>query len=229
MKRLPLSMTALLAGTALLAVSACANGADAQNDSDGGGSGSDQASGPDQAGGPADVDVSGVEGATLRTSEGDIEVELFPEDAPLTVANFVGLAEGEGVPNPVTGEAGFYDGTVFHRVIDEFMVQGGDPQGTGRGGPGYTFEDEFGSGREFDAPGVLAMANSGEDTNGSQFFLTVEPTPHLNGMHTIFGHVSDEESMDVLSGIAGVETDASDRPVQDVVLESVTVHRENEE
>jgi peptidyl-prolyl cis-trans isomerase A (cyclophilin A) len=225
MKHLPLSMTALLAGTALLATSACGGGADARGGSEDGATGSDRAEGSEQAGGPADVDVSGVEGATLHTSEGDIEVELFPEDAPVTVANFVGLAEGEGVPNPVTGEAEFYDGTVFHRVIDEFMIQGGDPQGTGRGGPGYTFEDELGSGREFDEPGVLAMANSGPDTNGSQFFVTVEPTPHLNGMHTIFGQVADEESMEVVNGITDVETDAGDRPVQDVVLESVTVHR----
>ncbi|NYH51745.1 peptidyl-prolyl cis-trans isomerase A (cyclophilin A) [Nocardiopsis arvandica] len=225
MKHLPLSMTALLAGTALLATSACGGGADARGGSEDGATGPDRAEGSEQAGGPADVDVSGVEGATLHTSEGDIEVELFPEDAPVTVANFVGLAEGEGVPNPVTGEAEFYDGTVFHRVIDDFMIQGGDPQGTGRGGPGYTFEDELGSGREFDEPGVLAMANSGPDTNGSQFFVTVEPTPHLNGMHTIFGHVADEESMEVVNGITDVETDAGDRPVQDVVLESVTVHR----
>ncbi|OOC55344.1 MULTISPECIES: peptidylprolyl isomerase [Nocardiopsis] len=225
MKHLPLSMTALLAGTALLATSACGGGTDARGGSEDGATGPDRAEGSEQAGGPADVDVSGVEGATLHTSEGDIEVELFPEDAPVTVANFVGLAEGEGVPNPVTGEAGFYDGTVFHRVIDDFMIQGGDPQGTGRGGPGYTFEDELGSGREFDEPGVLAMANSGPDTNGSQFFVTVEPTPHLNGMHTIFGHVADEESMEVVNGITDVETDAGDRPVQDVVLESVTVHR----
>ncbi|MFD6953219.1 cyclophilin [Nocardiopsis sp. TSRI0078] len=228
MKRLTLPVTALLACTALFATSACSNGADAQDASDGGGTGSERTGGSEPSegtGGPADVDVSGVEGATLHTSEGDVEVELFPEDAPLTVANFVGLAEGEGVPNPETGEAAFYDGTVFHRVIDEFMIQGGDPRGTGRGGPGYTFEDEVGSGREFDEPGVLAMANSGPDTNGSQFFITVAPTPHLNGMHTIFGHVADEESMDVVNGIAGVETDASDRPVEDVVLESVTVHR----
>ncbi|WP_017570927.1 peptidylprolyl isomerase [Nocardiopsis halotolerans] len=223
MKRPTLPATVLLACTALLATSACANSAAAP--SDGGSGGASGSAGPEQTGGPADVDVTGVEGATLHTSEGDIELELFPEDAPLTVANFVGLAEGEGVPNPATGEAEFYDGTVFHRVIDGFMIQGGDPQGTGQGGPGYTFEDEFGSDREFSDAGVLAMANRGPDTNGSQFFITVAPTPHLNDKHTIFGHVADEESMDVVNTIVQAETDMNDRPVQDVVIESVTVHR----
>ena len=207
MKRLTLPAAALLTCTALFATSACAN------------------EGTEQADGPADIDVGDVEGATLHTSEGDIELELFPEDAPVTVANFVGLAEGEGAPNPETGEAEFYDGTVFHRVIDDFMIQGGDPQGTGTGGPGYTFEDEFGSDHAFDEPGVLAMANSGPGTNGSQFFITVAPTPHLNGDHTIFGHVADEESMKVVDAIADMETDANDRPTREVVLESVTVHR----
>ncbi|WP_159940534.1 MULTISPECIES: peptidylprolyl isomerase [unclassified Nocardiopsis] len=226
MKRLTLPAAALLACTALLATSACANGADPDEDAPGDGAAS-PTDGPEQSGGPADIDVSDVEGATLHTSEGDIEVELFPEEAPTTVANFVGLAEGEGAPNPVTGEAEFYDGTVFHRVIDGFMIQGGDPEGTGAGGPGYNFEDEVGTGRAFDEPGVLAMANrgGGTATNGSQFFITVEATPHLNEQHTIFGHVADEESMAVVEGIAKVETDANDRPVQDVVLESVTVHR----
>ncbi|WP_249352178.1 peptidylprolyl isomerase [Nocardiopsis akebiae] len=226
MKLLPLPATALLACTALLAVSACADGAAApadQGGSEGGGTPEETAS--EQTGSPAEVDVTGVEGATLHTSEGDIELELFPEEAPVTVANFVGLAEGEGAPNPATGEAAFYDGTVFHRVIDDFMIQGGDPQGTGQGGPGYTFEDEFDSGREFSEPGVLAMANRGPDTNGSQFFITVAPTPHLNGMHTIFGHVADEASMEVVNGIANAETDMNDRPAQDVTIESVTVHR----
>lgn len=224
MKPLTLPAASVVACAALLATTACANGADSQDDAEGDGAADGTAS-PEQADGPPEVDVSDVEGATLHTSEGDVEVELFADDAPLTVANFVGLAEGEGVPNPVTGEARFYDGTVFHRVIEGFMVQAGDPEGTGQGGPGYTFEDEFGSGREFDEPGVLAMANRGEDTNGSQFFVTVEPTPHLNDMHTIFGRVADEESMEVVDGIATVETDMNDRPTQDVVLESVTVHR----
>ncbi|WP_017596866.1 peptidylprolyl isomerase [Nocardiopsis lucentensis] len=197
MKRLTLPATVVLSSTLLLATTACQD----------------------------DTEVSDVEGAVLNTSEGDITVELFPEDAPLAVANFVDLAEGEGVSNPVTGDAAFYDGTVFHRVIEGFMVQGGDPEGTGRGGPGYTFEDEFGSGRTFDEPGVLAMANSGPDTNGSQFFITVAPTTHLNGGHTIFGQVADDESYAVVEAISQVRTDQNDRPVEDVVLESVTIQR----
>ncbi|WP_116244001.1 peptidylprolyl isomerase [Nocardiopsis sp. FIRDI 009] len=204
MKRLTPPATALLASAALLAATACQGGTDTE---------------------VSDTGVSDVEGAVLSTSEGDITVELFPEDAPLAVANFVDLAEGEGVPNPVTGDAAFYDGTVFHRVIEGFMIQGGDPEGTGRGGPGYTFADEFDSGRTFDEPGVLAMANSGPDTNGSQFFITVAPTTHLNDRHTIFGQVADDESYAVVEAISRVETDQSDRPVEDVVLESVTIQR----
>lgn len=174
---------------------------------------------------PAEVDITGVEGATLHTSEGDIELELLPDDAPITVSNFVGLAEGGLATNPETGEERFYDGTIFHRIIPDFMVQGGDPEGTGRGGPGYQFPDEFDSGLTFDEPGMLAMANSGPATNGSQFFITVEPTPHLNNMHTIFGKVADEESMEVVNAISAVETDANDKPNSDVVLESVTIDR----
>lgn len=174
---------------------------------------------------PAEVDITGVEGATLHTSEGDIELELLPDDAPITVANFVGLAEGGLATNPETGEEQFYDGTIFHRIIPDFMVQGGDPEGTGRGGPGYQFPDEFDSGLTFDEPGMLAMANSGPATNGSQFFITVEPTPHLNNMHTIFGKVADEESLEVLDTISAVKTDANDKPNSDVVLESVTIDR----
>ncbi|MBE2999796.1 peptidylprolyl isomerase [Nocardiopsis sp. HNM0947] len=165
------------------------------------------------------MDVSDVEGAVLHTSEGDIELDLHPEDAPVTVANFVGLSEDE-----------FYDGLIFHRVIDDFMVQGGDPEGTGRGGPGYTFDDEVEADHSFDQPGVLAMANSGrtpegDGTNGSQFFLTVTETTHLDGQHTIFGHVADDDSQEVLDTIAQVETDSQDRPVSDVTLESVTIER----
>ncbi|MGW5878552.1 peptidylprolyl isomerase [Nocardiopsis terrae] len=168
--------------------------------------------------------TSDAGGATLHTSAGDIRVELLASEAPLTVTNFVDLAEGNGPANPETGQDEFYDGTVFHRVIEDFMIQGGDPQGTGRGGPGYQFEDEFDSGLSFDEPGVLAMANSGPNTNGSQFFITVEPTPSLDGKHTIFGRVADEESMAVVEAISVVETDANDRPLSDVVLESVTVN-----
>lgn len=174
---------------------------------------------------PAEVDITGVEGATLHTSEGDIELELLPDDAPITVSNFVGLAEGGLATNPQTGAEEFYDETVFHRIIPDFMVQGGDPEGTGRGGPGYQFPDEFDSGLSFDEPGMLAMANSGPATNGSQFFLTVEPTPHLDNMHTIFGKVADEESMEIVDAISAVETDANDKPTSDIVLESVTINR----
>ncbi|WP_433699959.1 peptidylprolyl isomerase [Nocardiopsis sp. CA-288880] len=227
MKPFTLSATAVLACTALLATTACGGDGAPADQGEPAGGGDSAAPEQEQTGSPAEVDVTDVEGATLHTSEGDIELELFPEDAPVTVSNFVGLAEGEGVPNPVTGEAEFYDGTVFHRVIADFMLQGGDPQGTGQGGPGYTFEDEVGSGREFSEPGVLAMANrgGGTSTNGSQFFITVAPTPHLNGEHTIFGRVADEESMEIVNSISVTETDASDRPTQDVVIESVTVNR----
>jgi peptidyl-prolyl cis-trans isomerase A (cyclophilin A) len=226
MKPFTLSATAALACTALLATTAC-GGDEAPADQGEPAGGDSAAPEQEQTGSPAEVDVTDVEGATLHTSEGDIELELFPEDAPVTVSNFVGLAEGEGVPNPVTGEAAFYDGTVFHRVIADFMLQGGDPQGTGQGGPGYTFEDEVASERDFSEPGVLAMANrgGGTSTNGSQFFITVAPTPHLNGEHTIFGQVADEESMEIVNSISVTETDANDRPTQDVVIESVTVNR----
>ncbi|MCA9410067.1 MAG: peptidylprolyl isomerase [Candidatus Omnitrophica bacterium] len=130
----------------------------------------------------------GIE-AHMNTTKGTIVLTLFPEDAPVTVANFVNLANRE-----------FYDGVVFHRVISDFMIQGGDPTGTGRGGPGYRFEDEFQSGRKFDKKGVLAMANAGPGTNGSQFFITHVPTPHLNNHHTIFGEV--KEGQEVVDSIA---------------------------
>jgi peptidyl-prolyl cis-trans isomerase A (cyclophilin A) len=131
--------------------------------------------------------------AVFQTSRGNIVVKLFDKEAPKTVANFVGLATGKQEwIDPRTGQkskAKLYDGTVFHRVIPQFMIQGGDPLGTGTGGPGYRFEDEFQSGRKFDRPGLLAMANAGPNTNGSQFFITEVPTPHLNNRHTIFGEV----------------------------------------
>ena len=131
--------------------------------------------------------------AVFQTSRGNIVVKLFEKDAPKTVANFVGLATGKQEwVDPRTGKksnARLYDGTAFHRVIPQFMIQGGDPLGTGTGGPGYKFEDEFQSGRKFDRPGLLAMANAGPNTNGSQFFITEVPTPHLNNRHTIFGEV----------------------------------------
>jgi peptidyl-prolyl cis-trans isomerase A (cyclophilin A) len=163
--------------------------------------------------------------ATLETSKGDIKVRLLEEDAPETVANFVGLATGtKQYKDPNTGEkktGPYYDGTVFHRVIPNFMIQAGDPTGTGRGGPGYEFGDEFAGGHRFDGPGYLAMANAGPGTNGSQFFITVAATPHLTGRHTIFGIV--EEGQDVADAISQLETDRSDRPNMDVVLKGVKI------
>ncbi|WP_028927325.1 peptidylprolyl isomerase [Pseudonocardia acaciae] len=165
--------------------------------------------------------------ATLHTSLGDIRVVLFPDHAPKTVANFVGLAQGTkdySRPNAQGGSSGpFYDGSVFHRVIAGFMIQGGDPQGDGRGGPGYQFEDEFHPDLRFDRPYLLAMANAGPGTNGSQFFITVGPTPHLNRKHTIFGEVADDESRAVVDAIASTPTGQADRPVTDVVIERIEV------
>jgi peptidyl-prolyl cis-trans isomerase B (cyclophilin B) len=145
--------------------------------------------------------------ATLRTSEGPISIELFDEDAPQTVANFKKLAAD-----------GFYDGVIFHRVIRDFMIQGGDPTGTGTGGPGYTFEDEINDHKV--VRGALAMANAGPNTNGSQFFLvTIDKADWLDGKHTVFGRVV--EGMDVVDRIEGLPTDARDRPTEDVLIESV--------
>ncbi|WP_019631599.1 peptidylprolyl isomerase [Actinomadura atramentaria] len=167
--------------------------------------------------------------ATLNTTAGKIVVQLYPEQAPETVANFVGLAEG-GKPwtNPATGEkseAPLYNGTIFHRVIPDFMIQGGDPLGSGRGGPGYQFKDEFHPSLKFDRPYLLAMANAGPGTNGSQFFITtnVQNTRHLTGRHTIFGKVI--EGTNVVDAISAAPTGAMDRPQQDVVIESVTIER----
>ena len=165
--------------------------------------------------------------ATLHTNAGPIRLELFPNHAPKTVRNFVGLAEGtQEYTDPRTRKPGsgpYYDGTVFHRVIDGFMIQGGDPTGTGRGGPGYQFADEFHPELQFDKPYLLAMANAGPGTNGSQFFITVGKTPHLNRRHTIFGEVIDAESQKVVDAIATTATDRSDRPTDPVVIESITV------
>ncbi|MCW2948909.1 MAG: Peptidylprolyl isomerase [Actinoallomurus sp.] len=165
--------------------------------------------------------------ATMRTTLGNIVLRLFPDKAPKTVQNFVGLAEGTTEwTDPRTGQRStdpLYNGTIFHRVIDDFMLQGGDPLGTGTGGPGYEFEDEIHPELRFDRPYLLAMANAGPGTNGSQFFLTVVPTPHLNGRHTIFGEVV--EGREVIDAIAKTETDRRDRPAKDVVVESVTIDR----
>jgi peptidyl-prolyl cis-trans isomerase A (cyclophilin A) len=167
--------------------------------------------------------------ATLKTNKGDIEVKLFPDHAPKTVANFTDLAEGKREwRHPATGEQTtkpLYDGTVFHRVISGFMIQGGDPMGDGRGGPGYKFADEFHPELQFDRPYLLAMANSGPGTNGSQFFITVGPTPHLNRKHTIFGEVADGASREIVDRIATAPTGSMDRPVDEVVIESIDIDR----
>lgn len=146
--------------------------------------------------------------ATFHTSEGDFQIKLFKDEAPRTVSNFYQLAK-----------ANFYNGGIFHRVIEGFMLQGGDPTGTGRGGPGYRFKDEFAPGLKHDGPGVLSMANAGPNTNGSQFFVTVAPTPHLDGRHAVFGKVT--KGLDIVMKISQVPTDGQDRPVTKVVINSV--------
>jgi len=164
--------------------------------------------------------------ATFETSEGTIVCRLFDKEAPKTVANFVELAEGKREwTHPSTRKKSkdrLYDGTVFHRVIPDFMIQGGDPEGTGRGGPGYQFEDETkGSPHKFDMPGKLAMANAGPNTNGSQFFITVAATAWLTGKHTIFGEVV--EGQEVVNKITAVPRGPQDRPKKDVVLKKVGI------
>lgn len=165
--------------------------------------------------------------AILHTNRGDITIDLFGNHAPETVANFVGLAQGTKeyqAQNAQGGSEGpFYDGSVFHRVIDGFMIQGGDPLGTGRGGPGYTFKDEIHPSLRFDRPFLLAMANAGPGTNGSQFFITVTEPNWLDGRHTIFGEVV--EGAEIVSGISKVDTDAQDRPREDIVINSVEITR----
>ena len=166
--------------------------------------------------------------ATLKTSEGTIVCRLFEKEAPKTVANFVELAEGKrDWSHPVSGKKSkdrLYDGTIFRRVIPDFMIQGGDPAGNGMGGPGYQFEDETrGSPHKFDKKGKLAMANAGPNTNGSQFFITVTPTTWLTGKHTIFGEVV--EGQDVVDKISTAPRNRQDRPAKDVVLQSVTIEK----
>ena len=165
--------------------------------------------------------------ATLHTNHGDIAITLFADQAPKTVANFVGLADGtKEYQDPKTGQTTtgkYYDGLVFHRVISGFMIQGGCPLGTGTGGPGYSFADEFHPDLQFNKPYLLAMANAGPGTNGSQFFITVGPTPHLNRKHTIFGEVADQASRDVVDAIGSVRTGRADRPVEAVVIDSVEI------
>ena len=167
--------------------------------------------------------------ATLHTNRGNIRMELFSNHAPKTVANFVGLAEGgRDWTDPRSGQkttARLYDGTTFHRVIPDFMIQGGDPLGTGTGGPGYTFADEAHPELTFSRPYLLAMANAGPNTNGSQFFITVAPTTWLNFKHTIFGEVTDADSRAVVDAIATTPTGAQDKPRDPVVIESVDIER----
>ncbi|MGO1910452.1 MAG: peptidylprolyl isomerase [Corynebacterium sp.] len=168
--------------------------------------------------------------ATLHTNHGDIVIDLFGDQSPATVNNFVGLATGDKEKAPYTTENAsgstegpFFDGAIFHRIIDGFMVQGGDPSGTGRGGPGYEFNNENHPELQFDRPFLVAMANAGRDTNGSQFFITVGAHPHLNGGYTIFGEVTDKESQKLVAKISRVSTNRMDRPDEDVVIESVDV------
>ncbi|GAB7018612.1 peptidylprolyl isomerase [Halostagnicola bangensis] len=167
--------------------------------------------------------------ATLHTNRGDIDVELYDDRAPRTVDNFVGLATGGKTwTDPESGEEvegePLYDDVAFHRIIEDFMIQGGDPTETGRGGPGYQFDDEFHDELRHDDAGILSMANSGPDTNGSQFFITLDAQPHLDDRHAVFGTVTD--GMDVVHEIGNVDTDANDQPKEDVVLESVSVDYE---
>ena len=175
--------------------------------------------------------------ATLHTNHGDIVVNLFGDHAPRTVDNFVGLSDGTGEwTDPATGKPGegpLYQGVVFHRIIPGFMIQGGDPLGQGTGGPGYNFNDEIHPELTFQKPYLLAMANAGlrrnaitgkaEGTNGSQFFITTDPTPWLQGKHTIFGEVADDASRGVVDTIAQVPTTAGDRPIEPVVIDSIDV------
>lgn len=158
--------------------------------------------------------------AHFQTNMGDFEIELYAKECPETVWNFINLAEGR---QETSKEGPFYDGLIFHRVIGGFMIQGGCPEGSGRGGPGYRFEDECKRELAHDSEGVLSMANAGPGTNGSQFFITLAPTPHLNGRHTVFGKVTN--GMDIVRKIGSTRTAAGDRPMQDVVIEKLTIKR----
>jgi peptidyl-prolyl cis-trans isomerase A (cyclophilin A) len=155
--------------------------------------------------------------AVFDTTEGKFKIKLFADKVPLTVENFVSLAEGTKTGKP------FYDGTVFHRVIPDFMIQGGDPEGTGRGGPGYRFADEFHKDLRHNKPGILSMANAGPNTNGSQFFVTVAATPHLDNRHSVFGEVS--EGYDVVKKISQTPRNSQDRPLKEVRVNSVKIER----
>ncbi len=169
--------------------------------------------------------------ATFETNRGNFTADLFEDKAPNTVSNFVGLATGQGEwVDPSTGQPGsgaLYDGVIFHRVIDGFMLQGGDPTGTGRGGPGYQFDDEIHPEARHSGPGILSMANAGKrggrGTNGCQFFVTLGATPHLDGKHAVFGQVID--GMDVVKAIGSTQTGPGDRPTQEVVINTIKIHR----
>ena len=165
--------------------------------------------------------------AEFATSEGNFTIRLFDQEAPKTVENFIGLAEGtKEWTDPRTNKKvkqPYYDGIIFHRVIKGFMIQGGDPLGQGIGGPGYTFADEFHPKLRHSKPGILSMANRGPNTNGGQFFITLGPTPHLDDRHSVFGEVV--EGLDVITKIGGTPTDARDRPLKDVVIKSVKIAR----
>lgn len=165
--------------------------------------------------------------ATLHTSLGEIAIALFGNHAPKTVRNFIGLADGSApytTKNASGGDSGpFFDGVEFHRVMEGFMIQTGDPTGTGRGGPGYQFGDEFHPELRFDRAYLVGMANAGKGTNGSQFFITVSPQPHLNRKHTIFGEVVDPDSRKVVDAIAAAPTDRNDRPKEPIVISTVTI------
>ena len=168
--------------------------------------------------------------ANIDTTQGVIKVELFPVQAPLTVANFIGLSEGtKDWTDPATGKLvsgrSLYAGPSFHRVIKDFMIQGGDPLGTGTGGPGYRFADEFDKKLTFAKAGMLAMANSGPGTNGSQFFITVVPTTWLDGKHTIFGQVTEAASLAIVNKIVSSPVDATDKPTTPVTVNSITIER----
>jgi peptidyl-prolyl cis-trans isomerase A (cyclophilin A) len=154
--------------------------------------------------------------ARFETNKGTFSIELFEDRAPVTTKNFIDLADKN-----------FYDGVIFHRVIDGFMIQGGDPTGTGRGGPGYTIKDEFHPTLKHDGPGVLSMANAGPNTGGSQFFITLGPTPHLDNKHAVFGRVTD--GLDVVRAIGATRTGHNDKPIQDVVIERITIEGKSAE